>query len=159
MILQILILNEKVKKSAYVTGDHLEGFLSCVILKYCLQKTKQKQFFFIYRNFHFKPYSQSDSDEDNLNSCRKGTQLWGYYEAGASLSCRPPSRRNPKLGWGMNTCFKEPSLEHTVLINESSLLNHCEGVYINKKRVFTRLLFESDALKPSTILHITPKFT
>jgi len=29
-ILQILILNENVKKSAYVTEEHLEGLLPCM---------------------------------------------------------------------------------------------------------------------------------
>jgi len=33
MVLQILIINEKVKKSAYVTGEHFERLLSCVIFK------------------------------------------------------------------------------------------------------------------------------
>jgi len=75
MALQILILKEKVKKSTYVTEEHLEELLSwllCVILKYRLQKKKigkleifPKQIFsfrsltllFPTGNFHFEPYS------------------------------------------------------------------------------------------------------
>jgi len=39
--LQILILNEKVKNAAYVTGEHLEGLLSCVLSLNIVYKTKK----------------------------------------------------------------------------------------------------------------------
>jgi len=73
MILQIL--NEEVKKSAYVTGEHLEGLLSCVkSLNIVYKKTKTKSeswtffpnerifpfrnlpnLFFRYANFYYEP--------------------------------------------------------------------------------------------------------
>jgi len=75
MMLQISILNEKVKKSSYVTGEHLEGLLSCVTSQGRISFTKrysgpsksftkktgkklEKKFRYRYGNVHFEPYVQ-----------------------------------------------------------------------------------------------------
>jgi len=76
MLLQILILIEKVKKSTYVIGEHIEGLLSWAyslnivykLLFFKLEKLENFRnkriflfrnlpIFFRYGKFHFKPYS------------------------------------------------------------------------------------------------------